>query len=181
MVKGNEGAKSLTVHTLQEWVQKGKPVQILDVRTPAEYGEGHIPQAISIPLEQVPARISDLSSAVPVVVVCHSGARAHSACNCLCGCSHPLDVWHLQGGTAAWQAAGFPVVQSVKGGWSIERQVRLMMGFLSALASALAMTQSVSWAWVSGVIGTGLVVAAVTGFCPVGVLLTFAPWNRSKA
>lgn len=181
MVNKGEGPKSLSVSTLEEWLRQGKPVQLLDVRTPAEYGEGHIPQALSIPLEQVPNRLADLGTSTPIVVICHSGARAQVACQCLCGCPKEFDIWHLQGGTAAWRAAGFPVVAGAKSGWSVERQVRFLMGLLVVIGGILAANVSASWIALPVVVGAGLVIAAATDFCPMGLIIARAPWNRQKA
>ena len=32
---------------------------LLDVRTPAEYHEGHVPQALNLPVQELPARLHD--------------------------------------------------------------------------------------------------------------------------
>ena len=53
---------------------------LLDVRTPAEYCEGHLPEAINVPVQQLPARICDVGpTSRPVVVYCRSGGRSAMA------------------------------------------------------------------------------------------------------
>lgn len=52
---------------------------LLDVRTQAEYEERHLEGAVLIPVDQVAARMSEVSRERPVVVYCRSGARAERA------------------------------------------------------------------------------------------------------
>jgi phage shock protein E len=53
---------------------------LLDVRTPKEYQEGHLPGAINIPVDQVPARASEVGPpSTAVVVYCLSGGRSARA------------------------------------------------------------------------------------------------------
>lgn len=58
---------------------------LLDVRTPAEYAEGHIDGANNIPVDEIAARSSDLDKLTggdrdkPIVVYCGSGKRAARA------------------------------------------------------------------------------------------------------
>ena len=41
---------------------------VLDVRTNAEFGEGHVPGALNIPLDELPGRLAELNAAKPMVV-----------------------------------------------------------------------------------------------------------------
>ncbi len=57
---------------------------LLDVRTPEEFEDGHLPGAINIPHDEVPERIDEIDARVksrdaPVVVYCRSGRRASQA------------------------------------------------------------------------------------------------------
>ena len=53
---------------------------LLDVRTPQEYREGHIPGSINIPLQQLDKAIDAYENKdVPLFVYCHSGARSRQA------------------------------------------------------------------------------------------------------
>lgn len=54
---------------------------VLDVRTPEEFAQGHVPGAINIPYTHLPARISELPSAADkdIVVYCATGVRAERA------------------------------------------------------------------------------------------------------
>ena len=53
---------------------------IVDVRTPQEYREGHIPQSQNIPLDQLKNKIADLKKKnKPIITVCRSGSRSGMA------------------------------------------------------------------------------------------------------
>ena len=53
---------------------------LLDVRTPEEYSEAHIPGSVSIPLAALPARCHELgASDTPLFVHCLSGGRSGQA------------------------------------------------------------------------------------------------------
>ncbi len=50
-------------------------IKIIDARTPAEYESGHFPGALSIPLEQMKARMSEIPKDKFIVVHCMTGGR----------------------------------------------------------------------------------------------------------
>lgn len=56
---------------------------LLDVRSPKEYAEGHIPEAINLPVEQIEGIA--LPQSVPLFLYCYSGARSGHACAWLAG------------------------------------------------------------------------------------------------
>jgi len=58
---------------------KGRGAQFVDVRTPAEYGQGHAEVGRNIPLDQLQGRLGELDRSKPVVVCCASGVRSASA------------------------------------------------------------------------------------------------------
>ena len=81
---------------------------VIDVRTPEEYASGHIPGAVNIPFDQVADRISELDSPHGVALYCMVGPRARKGESALLDAGYET-VFHLDGGLAAWQAAGLPV------------------------------------------------------------------------
>lgn len=57
---------------------------LLDVRTPEEYREGHIPKSKNVPLQMISKAASVVKSkSSPVFVYCHSGARSRQAVSIL--------------------------------------------------------------------------------------------------
>ena len=81
---------------------------LLDVREPHEWAAGHAPDAVHVPLQQVPARLDELPRDRPVDVVCHLGGRSAQATAFLR--AHGVDARNVEGGMDAWERAGLPVV-----------------------------------------------------------------------
>jgi rhodanese-related sulfurtransferase len=57
--------------------------RVVDVRTPGEYMDGHLAGSVNIPLNEIPARISEFEDPQGVVVCCASGIRSNKAANIL--------------------------------------------------------------------------------------------------
>jgi rhodanese-related sulfurtransferase len=85
---------------------------VLDVRTPAEYSEGHLPGAINIPHTELPARLAELDGARDrdIVVYCRTGNRTNQALDVL-GKSGFTRLLHLKGDYTRWSEEKRPVVQ----------------------------------------------------------------------
>ena len=156
-------------------------VRVVDVRTPGEFESVHIPGARNVPLDRLADHtdtLRDWSQDDQVVLVCRSGARAHQAQEELAVAGLPrLPI--LEGGVLAWEAAGLDVVRD-RLRWDLERQVRLVAGLIVATAILV----SVVWPparFVAGAVGVGLVFAAVTNTCTMGLLLAKLPYNRAGA
>jgi rhodanese-related sulfurtransferase len=154
--------------------------RVIDVRTPAEFAERHIPGSYNVPLPDLAEHRAELRAAgsSPVVLVCQSGRRASQA-EAKLAAAELGGVHVLHGGLLAWEAAGQPIARLEAGQapWTLERQVRLAAGGLVAAAVAI----SVVWPrarFVAGAVGTGLVAAALTDTCMMGNLLARLPYNR---
>ena len=52
--------------------------QLIDVRTPSEYGNGSLPGAINIPVDEIRARVGEIKKE-PILVNCQVGQRGHTA------------------------------------------------------------------------------------------------------
>lgn len=87
----------------------GPGVQLVDVRTPAEFSSGHIPGARNVPLGALQLPLDDVDKAQPVVVVCEVGGRSSRAATQLAEAGY--QAINLTGGTSAWTQAGHPVEQ----------------------------------------------------------------------
>ena len=88
---------------LKQWHWEQEPdlprdgsVQLLDVRTVAEYGRGHIDGFMSIPVDDLRDRLGELDVAKPVYVICQSGLRSYIACRILA--QHGFDCYNFSGG-----------------------------------------------------------------------------------
>lgn len=89
-----------------------KSIQLIDVRTPEEYAEGHIDGAklINYYDKQFAEQISQLDQTKPVLVYCAVGGRSGSSAKKLVELGFPK-VYDLAGGFNAWRAAGKKTVQ----------------------------------------------------------------------
>lgn len=100
----------ITVDELDQLRKDDATLQVLDVRRPAEYRAGHVPEAISSPLDSaVVAGAAAFDPALPTAVICAGGYRSSVAASYLeaAGFRHLLNV---TGGTNAWVKAGYPTV-----------------------------------------------------------------------
>jgi len=80
---------------------------LLDVREDSEWEAGHAPMARHVPLGQLPERLDDLPVGNHLVVICRSGGRSGRATAFLLQAGH--EATNVEGGMAAWAAAGLPV------------------------------------------------------------------------
>ena len=83
---------------------------VVDVREPAEFKAGHIPNARNIPHGQIGDRLKELEKfkSKPILLSCATGQRSASACNVLQKAGF-ADVYSLSGGMNAWLQASMPV------------------------------------------------------------------------
>lgn len=89
-----------TPEEIAQKLKQGEALTIVDVREPNEWFLGHIPQAKHVPLQQIPARISEFDPNVQTILVCQSGGRSQMACEYL----HRLgyNVINMPGGMSEW-------------------------------------------------------------------------------
>ncbi|HEX5336138.1 MAG TPA: rhodanese-like domain-containing protein, partial [Propionicimonas sp.] len=76
----------------------GKGVQLIDVRTPAEYARGTVDGAVNIPVDDLRARIDEVEA--DVIVHCQVGLRGYLAARTLA--QHGRRVRNLDGGYRTW-------------------------------------------------------------------------------
>lgn len=83
-------------------------VQVIDVRTPKEFREGHIKNAKNIDFlsASFPDAITVLDKQKPLLVYCRSGSRSDKSINLLLKAGY-TNLYHLDGGILKWTADGF--------------------------------------------------------------------------
>lgn len=173
---------TITPRRLEELQGAGEPIELIDVRTPVEFREVHVPFARNVPLDRLdPAAVRDRAGSPgrPLYVICRSGGRGQKACEKLIA-SGLTNVVNVEGGTQAWADAGLPVVRGKKA-MSLERQVRIVAGLLVLLGVVLGWLVHPACAGLAAFVGTGLVFAGVTDTCGMGLLLARMPWNRATS
>jgi rhodanese-related sulfurtransferase len=162
-------------------LKKSNPdLELIDVRTPAEFGELHVEFARNMPLERLDANQLKASrnghAGQPLYVVCRSGGRSKMACDKLvaAGFENIVDV---AGGTMACAAAGLPVVRGAKV-MSLERQVRIAAGAMVLLGAGLGFWVHPGFYGLSAFVGAGLIFAGITDTCAMGMMIAKMPWNQ---
>jgi len=93
---------------LQERARQPQQVFVLDVRSPQEFAEGHVPGAVNVPYDQVAVRLAEIPRDKDVVLYCRSGRRAGLAADVLAANDYKR-LLHLDGDMQAWTAQGRPV------------------------------------------------------------------------
>ena len=78
---------------------------VLDVRTPDEYAEGHVPGAVNVPHDQLASRVAEVPKDKDVVLYCRSGRRAALAADVLTAHGYTR-LSHLEGDMQAWVEKG---------------------------------------------------------------------------
>jgi rhodanese-related sulfurtransferase len=155
-------------------------LELLDVRTPAEFREVHVPFARNVPLERLdPREIGERQGQAPqatVYVICRLGSRGAEACAKLRAAGvHAVNV---EGGTLAWDAAGLPVVRGRKS-IPLDGQVRIAIGVIVLASSLLAVLVHPYWIGLAAFMGAGLVFSGISGFCGLAHILARMPWNKT--
>ena len=95
----------MTVHDLKA---AGADLQVIDVRSPSEWEEGHIPGATHIFLPQLREKAARLAKKKPVAVYCDSGYRASIGSSMLKQDGFQ-NVSNVPGSWQAWKKARFPI------------------------------------------------------------------------
>lgn len=84
---------------------------VIDVRTPDEFNEGHIPGAVNIPIDDLPNRLSEIPKERPIVPYCnmhHRGnSRGERAARLLE--DNGYEAHAIDGGFVEWNKADLPV------------------------------------------------------------------------
>ena len=172
---------TITPRQLYDRLQQGEKLHLLDVRTPAEHAEIHVPDVQLTPLDQLDAtKVASLNGFAkdqPLYIFCRTGNRAKQAAEKLEKSGYE-QCCVVEGGTMAWAEAGLPVTRGTSKVISLERQVRMAAGAIVLIGVLLAHFVNPAFIWLSGFIGAGLTFAGITDWCGMGMLIAKLPWNQ---
>ncbi len=180
------GFHQVTVKELAELCQQ-QSVDVIDVRTPAEFRQLHATIARNVPLDSLdPEAVMTARNGTaregtadqPLYVICKSGGRSKMACEKLCRAGY-TNIINVEGGTSAWAAANLPVVRGKKT-MSLERQVRIAAGTLTLVGSMLGYFVHPAFIGIPAFVGAGLMHSGVTDSCAMGMIIAKMPWNQVK-
>lgn len=107
--KGGQIERTIPVSEFEKKLA-GSGVQLIDVRTPEEYAEGHLKGAVNMNVNDdgFDAQVAKLDKTKPVLLYCRSGKRSANAS----GKMHDLgftEIYNLDGGIIGWGSAGKPI------------------------------------------------------------------------
>jgi rhodanese-related sulfurtransferase len=94
---------------IRQTLQSGSRLQLVDVRSRAEWLRGHLPGAISLPLLDLDPKKQAIDPSKPSLVYCHEGFRATTAASILLRGSGAADLGILIDGVEGWSALGLPL------------------------------------------------------------------------
>lgn len=99
----------ITQESVLQSIKASNAPLILDVRTPEEFKQGHVPGAVNIPHAEVANRLAELGGKKDrdMVVYCEKGGRAAKAANVLTKEGF-TNVKHLVGDMSAWRDENLP-------------------------------------------------------------------------
>ncbi|MCM3386912.1 rhodanese-like domain-containing protein [Ureibacillus chungkukjangi] len=93
--------KEISTIEVQQRLENGEKLNLIDVREVAEIQEAHIPGIIHIPLGLLEFRIQELEISKPYIMVCRSGGRSGQATQYLE--AQGFDVKNMTGGMLSWE------------------------------------------------------------------------------
>ena len=144
--------RTIRPRKLQRMIDEGTYVDLIDVRTRAEYESVHIDGAKLEPVDQLDTDAIEAGrNGKPIYVICQSGSRAEMACRKLMA-SGAKNVVTVEGGMNAWDEARLPVIRT----WQVNP-------YLIGISAFVAL---------------GLIYAGISNTCGLGMLLAKMPWNR---
>ena len=102
----------VTVDKAAEMLTSGEKVTVLDVRTPEEYADGHLKDAVNVNFNggDFEAQIAKLDPAKPYLVHCAAGGRSGKSMELFKKLKF-TKIYHLVDGYNGWADAGKPVVK----------------------------------------------------------------------
>ena len=105
---GDDGGKPVTRDQLQQ-IAKTSTITVLDVRPAEEYAAGHIPGAVSIPLDELADRLAELPDDGQIIAYCRGAycVLAHDAVRLLA--AHGRTANRLADGMLEWRLADLPI------------------------------------------------------------------------
>lgn len=101
--------KEVDVHALKSYLDEGKQIRLIDVRSVAEMAAGIIPRAEKLPLHTLPVRLNEIDNDELCVLYCRSGARSAQGVGFMAAQGFE-NVFNLRGGIMAWEQMGHPLV-----------------------------------------------------------------------
>lgn len=92
----------------KQFIDQNADYRLIDVRETEEYADGHVPDAINMPLSTFQDNVGDVQQDKPIVLVCRSGGRSAMAAEFLASLGY-TNLYNIIGGTMEWARQGKPL------------------------------------------------------------------------
>ena len=93
--------KEISAKEVQQRIENGEKLNLIDVREAEEVKVGHIPDITHVPLGLLEIRKHEFEKSKSYIMVCRSGGRSGQATQYLQ--SHGFDVTNMTGGMLSWE------------------------------------------------------------------------------
>lgn len=98
--------EEITPEELDELLEEGADVEVIDIRPEANFRQAHIPGSVNVPFVMLPKRVEEFDGAETVVTVCPHGKASLQAARLVRsyeGIPDDARVASLAGGLEAWE------------------------------------------------------------------------------
>jgi rhodanese-related sulfurtransferase len=103
-----------TPYALKAALEKGEKLQIIDLRTPELFAEGHVPGAVNVDIQQLEKYLPKLDPAATTVVYCYTLLCSLATNAALLLAKHGYKVKELAGGYSGWAEQSMPTEKGTK-------------------------------------------------------------------
>lgn len=172
--------KHISVDAFKEVIaaeQDNSSVDFINVCTPTEYKEKHIPGVRNVPLDELQQRVGEFSGKKTIYIHCRSGTRGKKAMEQLSALGVTAELVNVEGGLLAWDQSGYGT-NSLTKRLPLMRQTLIAAGSLVLLGYVLSLMLAEEFIYLSVAVGAGLLFAGVTGWCGMSFALAKMPWNK---
>ena len=172
--------KHITIQAFKEVLQAEKnndSIDFINVCEPAEYKEKHIDGVRSVPLGTLESNLAEFAHKQTIYVHCRSGSRGKQAIAKLTAAGVTAELVNVEGGLMAWDEAGHPT-NSLTKRLPLTRQVFLAAGLLIIVGCIGSYSVHEYFIFLPLLVGAGLMLSGLTGWCGMALLLAKMPWNK---
>lgn len=151
--------------------------QLIDVRNYDEFLDVRLEQAKCVPLDQLAGQAQQWAKDEPLLLICKSGQRSNTAAEQLKQLGF-ANISVVEGGMDAVGRTGMEVIRERRT-IPLFRQVMIGAGLFVTLGLLLATFVHPGFIVLDWFVGVMLVIAGITGFCPMQSILKAMPWNQA--
>ncbi len=177
---------TINATSFQEKLKTSEQLNIIDLRTFAEWQSEHINDCIHLPVQDLNAGtfqevLAKIQGEKTLYLLCQSGRRAHMAVEKLKN-HDGVQLIIIEGGLNALKEVGTSTItpNESRKVISLERQVRIAIGLMVLCGLALGIFVNTYFLAIPIFAGAGLVFAGLTDQCALGMLIARMPWNSAR-